>query len=269
MSSEARPASVERFMGFAEIYDRARPHPPEALGTILAQLAGVEQPALVIDLGCGTGLATRYWAERAGRVIGIDSSPDMLHYAQGHSCKKNISYLMGYSYPIGLPAGCADIITVSQAFHWMEPEGTLAEVARLLRPGGVFAALDFDFPPIFPAWEAEFAYQEYLRRVDAREKLFGVNERIPSWSKSEHLRRMQGSNYFRFTREFYLHHMEMGNAERLVLGALSYGLVQSLLKAGVTEHELGLDTLRAEAEHILGKEPKPWYWSVQVRVGVI
>ena len=35
-----------------------------------------------------------------------------------------------------------------QALHWMEPAPTFGEVARLLRPGGVFAALDCDWPPV-------------------------------------------------------------------------------------------------------------------------
>jgi len=43
-----------------------------------------------------------------------------------------------------LPDGCADIVTCSQSLHWMVPESTFAEVARILRPGGVFATYDYD-----------------------------------------------------------------------------------------------------------------------------
>lgn len=268
MTGDLTP-SVERFMGFAEVYDRSRPSPPDILSQLLSQLAGVPFPALVIDLGCGTGLSTRYWAERAGKAIGIDPSPDMLGYARAHTLAKNISYLFGYGHRTGLRSGCADIVTASQALHWMEPEATLAEIKRLLRPGGVFAALDFDFPPIFPAWELEITYRAFLQQVDAMEKAHGINERVPSWSKIGHIERMQSSGVFRFTREFSLHHTELGSADRLVAGALSYGLVQSLLKAGITEQELGLDTLRREAERLLGKEQTPWYWSVQIRAGIV
>jgi len=51
-------ANVERFMGFADVYDSYRPRPPEVVPDILTQLAQAPQPALVIDLGSGTGLST-------------------------------------------------------------------------------------------------------------------------------------------------------------------------------------------------------------------
>jgi SAM-dependent methyltransferase len=46
----------------------------------------------------------------------------------------------------------------------MEPEPTLAEAARILRPGGIFAAYDYDWPPIVH-WQVEAAFEELQRRV--------------------------------------------------------------------------------------------------------
>lgn len=63
--------NVERFSGFAAHYDRHRPGPPAVLAAILAKWARVKRPSLVVDLGSGAGLATRYWAERAERVVGV------------------------------------------------------------------------------------------------------------------------------------------------------------------------------------------------------
>jgi len=80
---------------------------------------------------------------------------------------------------------------------------------------------------------------------------------------------MQASGYFRSTREFNIHQVVMGNAERLVGLAFSFGFLQDLLKAGVNEEELGLDLLKKEADYILGEELKPWVWSTQVWVGVV
>ena len=54
-----------------------------------------------------------------------------------------------FYHPLGASThahASADIVTCSQSFHWMEPEPTLAEIARILRPGGVFAAYDYDWP---------------------------------------------------------------------------------------------------------------------------
>jgi len=74
MLSPADPefaANIARFTGFADVYDAYRPRPPAVLADVLCALAGVVRPALVVDLGCGTGSSTRYWAERAGQVVGV------------------------------------------------------------------------------------------------------------------------------------------------------------------------------------------------------
>jgi ubiquinone/menaquinone biosynthesis C-methylase UbiE len=76
------PPSAKRFTGFAGAYDKYRPTPPEVLGTILTRFTQVSVPQLVIDLGCGTGLSTRFWAERATQVIGVDPSMDMLQQVE-------------------------------------------------------------------------------------------------------------------------------------------------------------------------------------------
>src|SRR5262249_48629656 len=47
----------------------------------------------------------------------------------------------------------------AQSFHWMEPTATLAEIARILRPGGLFAAYDYDWPPAIQ-WELDRLAQE-------------------------------------------------------------------------------------------------------------
>src|SRR5260221_13268967 len=131
-------ANVERFKGFAEQYDDFRPAPPPALVDILTQLARVSHPDYVVDIGSGTGLSTRIWADRAEAVIGIEPGDDMRAKAEERSTGlRNVRYLEATSTATTLPDGCADIVTVSQALHWMEPTGTFAEVARILRPGGV------------------------------------------------------------------------------------------------------------------------------------
>ena len=74
--------NIERFSGFADLYDKYRPAPPAALSTILTQWAQVTRPHLVVDLGCGTGLSTRYWAGKAEQVIGVDPTSDMRAQAE-------------------------------------------------------------------------------------------------------------------------------------------------------------------------------------------
>ena len=71
--------------GFAELYDGSRPRPPAVIRDVLVRCAGGDRPALVIDLGCGTGLSTRLWAEHAYRVVGVEANPAMIERARASS----------------------------------------------------------------------------------------------------------------------------------------------------------------------------------------
>ena len=262
------PPTVERFAGFAEVYNQYRPNPPAELGDILPHRIHMQVPALVVDLGCGTGKSTRFWAERACQIIGIDPNEEMLAVARACTGATNIAYVYGYGHLVALSSGCADIITCSQSLHWMDPQLTLLEVARLLRPGGVFAVYDHT-SLVMPGWEIEAAQRAFQERADALENELGITAQVPRWSKQEHLPAMQASGLFRYTGEFYLHHVELGNAQFLIGGILSSGQIQSLFKAGVTEKELGLGVLRAQAQELLGDELRPWYLSVHVCIGIV
>jgi len=134
-------ANLERFTGLAGVYDAHRPRPPAVIPDMLAQLARTRRPRLVVDLGSGTGLSTFLWADRAAAVVGVEPNADMRAVAEArkaaHANATNVRFQEGIAAQTGLPDGSADIVTCSQSLHWMEPESTLAEVARVLRSGGV------------------------------------------------------------------------------------------------------------------------------------
>jgi SAM-dependent methyltransferase len=260
--------NIARFTGFAAAYDEFRPAPPAVLAEILTTLARAPRPALVVDLGCGTGLSTRYWADKAERVIGIDPTESMRTQAET-APSPPISYRQGFSHETGLTDGCADIVTCSQALHWMDPLPTFREVARVLRPGGVFAAYDYDWPPATGFWEADAAFENCQRRVSELEERHGVSDGVRKWDKASHLARMRESGFFRQVREVLAHHHEPGNADRF-LGALgSQGGLRSLTKIGLTEAEIGISEVREVAERLLGEEPRLWHWSYRIRVGIV
>jgi SAM-dependent methyltransferase len=248
---------------FAGGYDANRPSPPAALLDVLCLEAQVERPRLVVDLGSGTGLSARAWADRADEVVGVEASAEMRATAEQETAAANVRYAQGYAQETGLPDGVADIVTCSQSFHWMEPEPTLAEVARLLRPGGVFAAYDYDWPPICN-WEVEQAFSELVRRVgEAR----GIPKKL-RYDKSEHLERIVASGHFRFVREVPLHSRERGSAQRIVGMALSLGPLGVLLGDGKSEEELGLAQLREAADRVFGDREVEFVIGYRVRLGV-
>jgi SAM-dependent methyltransferase len=169
-----------------------------------------------------------------------------------------------YGNATGLPDGAVDIVTCSQAFHWMEPESTLAEVARILRPGGIFATYDYDWPPVVH-WEVERAWAE----CNWRARQFGEpGEPDSRWSKSGHLGHIRDSGHFRRAREALIHSVEQGDAERFCGLTVTVGLLERWLAAGKSEADLGLDNLREVATRVLGDRAWPWYIGYRVRLGV-
>ncbi len=256
----------EIWTGKASSYDRARPTPPPALLDLLTQLIHQPHPALVVDLGSGTGLSTTIWGGRAKQVIGIEPNADMrtqaVHKIEDHPYAAHIEYREGLAHQTGLPDGCADIVTAAQSFHWMEPTSTLAEIARILRPGGLFAAYDYDWPPTLN-WELERVSQEVTERFMKLVRERGSAQNLKIWSKEQHLNNMRESAHFRFTREVLLHHIEHGDAARFVEVMWSNGFSYQF-----TEQEIGFDRLRQAALQHIGSEPIPWYWSYRVRIGI-
>src|SRR2546425_9687948 len=123
--------------GFVDGWNAYRPNPPAALLDVLLQLAQTHHPNLVVDLGSGTGLSTSVWAERAQRVIAVEPLKEMRREAEANNRAPNISFQFGLAHQTGVPDGSADIVTCSQALHWIEPESTCRAAARILRPGRV------------------------------------------------------------------------------------------------------------------------------------
>jgi SAM-dependent methyltransferase len=248
--------------GFAEHYDRYRPRPPTALRELLPPLAGVERPRLLVDLGSGTGLSTRFWASDTEEVVGVEPNDVMRAWAEQATTDPNVRYVAGSAYDTGLASSSADVVTAAQSFHWMRPERAFPEIGRILRPGGVFCAYNY-FTLQTPLWEPEAAWGELrTQKSELRERLRLSSEKRV-WPVS--LERLEESGAFRAARELVLHSVEEGDGARLVGFALSEGSLTTLLEAGVTEEEVGLDRLRAVAETM---GTVPWWIGYRVWIGL-
>lgn len=284
------PNAVARFAGFAAEYDAARPHPPVKLAEVLMQWAGAPAPD-VVDLGAGTGLSAAIWAGRARSVIAVEPGAGMRAVAMRRlgltpepepgaepeseagsapgsgsapaEGATRFSVLAGTAEQTGLPDACADIVTASQAMHWFDASRALPEIVRILRPGGVFAAYDCDWPPCID-WETDAAYEEFATRVTELETTRGLR---PPHAGKRHLQRITASGLFRRAREIAVDSQEQGDAGRLIDVALSQGGAVALLEAGVTEDEIGLRALREIAGRRL-TGPRTWRWTYRVRMAV-
>jgi len=250
--------------GFAARYDACRPRPPEILLDLLPLLAHADRPALVVDLGSGTGLSTRFWAERADSAVGVEPNPEMRRYADSVTGADNIRYVDGSGERTGLADECADIVTCAQSLHWMEPGATLAEVARILRPGGVFAAYNYR-SLLTGSWEVDQAAAAVRSAVGRLRRELALDRGKRHWPVGRE--RLERSGLFRFVAETSVHSVETGDADRVLGFLLSEGSVTTLLEH-VDEQMIGLDRLRAAAQRTLGSAAAPWYLGYGVWLGV-
>ncbi|MGZ4511479.1 MAG: class I SAM-dependent methyltransferase [Mycobacterium sp.] len=118
------------FGSVAAAYERGRPsYPPEAIDWLLPR--GARQ---VLDLGAGTGKLTTRLVERGLDVVAVDPVPDMLEVLR--TSLPETRALLGTAEGIPLPDNSVDVVLVAQAWHWVDPERAIPEVARVLRPGG-------------------------------------------------------------------------------------------------------------------------------------
>ncbi|MGS2810773.1 class I SAM-dependent methyltransferase [Nocardia sp. MW-W600-9] len=94
---------------------------------------------VVLDLGAGTGKLTDGLLAAGAAAIAVE--PDAAMLAELVRRYPSVSALSGAAEAIPLPDDSVDAVVAGQAFHWFDQERAFPEIARVLRPGGVFAAL--------------------------------------------------------------------------------------------------------------------------------
>jgi SAM-dependent methyltransferase len=128
-----------RFTGLAEGYAKYRPGYPAAALDFIVERCRLDSRSLLVDVGCGTGISTRLFAERGIQVIGIEPNNEMRRQAETTSPpfgSPDPAYRKGRAEETGLPDASADAVLAAQAFHWFAPGPALNEFRRILRPGG-------------------------------------------------------------------------------------------------------------------------------------
>ncbi|MDQ1702118.1 MAG: hypothetical protein QOF57_1370 [Frankiaceae bacterium] len=129
---DLRTRQAGSFGAAAAEYARARPsYPIEAVDWLLPRHA-----SRVLDLAAGTGLFTRRLVDRGLDVVAVEPSDGMR--AELTAALPGIEALAGLAESIPLPNASVDAVTVAQAWHWVDVERAVPEVARVLRPGGTF-----------------------------------------------------------------------------------------------------------------------------------
>jgi SAM-dependent methyltransferase len=137
----------------AEAYERARPsYPPDAVGWLAEQL-GIGPGRCVVDLAAGTGKLTVLLAPLGAHLVAIEPVEGMRR--QFRRQLPGVPLLAGAAEALPLGAATVDAVCVAQAFHWFDAERAMAELARVLRPGGRLGLL----------WNARDRSEDWVDRV--------------------------------------------------------------------------------------------------------
>lgn len=130
---------AENFASVADAYESGRPdYPPAVSGAIGAELE-LAPGARILDLAAGTGKLTRRLLAGGFDVVAVEPQESLrAKLAQAVGADR---VLDGVAEAIPLPDGAVAAVTVADAFHWFDQGPALAEMARVLVPGGGLALL--------------------------------------------------------------------------------------------------------------------------------
>ena len=124
----------EFWSGVARRYDRV----------VDLQIAREGRLGHLAELGCGTGFYTEVLARKADRVVATDLSPGMLALAKGRIDAANVTFQIEDAQKTSFPDAVFDATFMSLVLHFTEPGETLAEMRRILKPGGTLIIANLD-----------------------------------------------------------------------------------------------------------------------------
>ncbi len=153
------PDWARSFGGVADAYDRGRPsYTREAVTWLVG-----DDPAIVLELGAGTGKLTRVLVAAGHDVHATDPDPEMLALLEAHL--PGVRTAVAGAEEIPLADASVDVVIAAQAFHWFDLDRALPEIARVLRPGGRICLL----------WNQRNEKIPWVRRLGA---IIGTQEQL-------------------------------------------------------------------------------------------
>jgi SAM-dependent methyltransferase len=158
------------FGAAAELYDLSRPsYPVEAVRWMLG-----DSPLRVVDLGAGTGIFSRLVSSFGHDVVAVEPDDGMRDRLAQLS--PGVTVRSGSAEAIPLLDASVDAVVAAQAFHWFDNDTARAEIARVLRPGGVFA----------PIWNVRDESVEWVAALSSAAMLEGDGTTSQEYTKPEY-----------------------------------------------------------------------------------
>ncbi|MFW6174205.1 MAG: class I SAM-dependent methyltransferase [Chloroflexota bacterium] len=124
----------------AELYDRYRPAYPDELVEDVLSNSGIGSDGRALEVGCGTGQATRQFARHGFEITCVEPSQGMLAVARRNlrECP-NVRFIQDTFEDAPLEPASFELVYSAQAFHWVRPDIGYLKAGQALRPGGSLA----------------------------------------------------------------------------------------------------------------------------------
>jgi SAM-dependent methyltransferase len=202
---------AEQFGSVADAYEHGRPeYTPAAIGALAAELR-IAPGARVLDLGAGTGKLTAALLDAGFDVTAVEPQASLREVLAAKVGADRA--LEGLAEAIPLPDAAFEAVTVADAFHWFDHQAAIAEIRRVLRPGGGLAVLS-----TIPDWSgASWAHE--LGTLIVRGRPTHPNFDGPSWQDA-----VQAAGGWREPREIRVTSAQPADPERIVnhVGSMSW-----------------------------------------------
>ena len=130
----------DSFGSVAELYDLVRPSYPDKLVEDVARYASITEASRILEIGAGTGKATRLFCRYNAALLAVEPSPEMAQVLERNTQGAgNVEISRNRFEDLQLSDSSFDLVFSAQAFHWVPKDTGYAVTSRILKPGGAFA----------------------------------------------------------------------------------------------------------------------------------